>query len=137
MTYALSFKETCCAKCCINYKNEKKWEVPENILTIPTKGIFLLPWQAPMEIPNYINPPPPLPQVPFVVAYIRDRKNFWLSLSLNSIEIFVLSPHLCIRIWVQAMIGLLQCDYYTVYLVSPRPSWPIGLQENNNTFWEC
>ena len=39
------------------YKNEKKWEVPENILTIPTKGIFLLPRQAPMEIPNYITPP--------------------------------------------------------------------------------
>ena len=62
--------------------------------------------------------------VPFVVAYIKDRKNFWLSLSLNSTEIFVLSPHMCIRIWVQAMIGLLQCDYYTVYLGPPRPRWP-------------
>lgn len=103
------------------------------------KGDFFkdLPQQAPMEIPNYITPPPLPPQVPFVVAYVRDRKNFWLRLSSNSTEIFVLSPHLCIRIWVQAMIGLLQCDYYTVYLGPPRPNWPIGLQENNNTFWEC
>ena len=51
------------------------------------KGDFFKrsPSPSPMEIPNHIKPPPPPPTpaykfpVPFVVTYVRDKKNFWLT----------------------------------------------------------
>ena len=75
-------------------RNEKFQKI---YLLFPQRGFFSFPDKPQWKF-QIILTPHPLPQVPFVVAYIRDRKNFWLSLSLNSTEIFVLSPHLCIRI---------------------------------------
>ena len=75
-------------------RNEKFQKI---YLLFPQRGFFSFPGKPQWKF-QIILTPLPLPQVPFVVAYIRDRKNFWLSLSSNSTEIFVLSPHLCIRI---------------------------------------